>query len=72
MPSSESNTEKLASSLHRGILGLFLGMVGLLGVELAREELLKGHYLLGTVGVVLALGAGYWILSLFLEGLRER
>ena len=71
MPSSESNTGKLASSLHRGILGLLLGMVGLLGVELARK-LLMGHYLLGTVGVVLALGAGYWILWLFQEGLRER
>ena len=71
MPPSASNTEKLASSLHRGILGLFLGMVGLLGVGLARK-LLMGDYLLGTVGVVLALGAGYWILSLFFEGLQER
>ncbi|ERJ06264.1 hypothetical protein HLRTI_001743 [Halorhabdus tiamatea SARL4B] len=71
MPPSVSNTEKLVSSLHRGILGLLLGMFGLLGVGLAKK-LLMGDYLLGTVGVVLALGAGYWILSLFQEGLRER
>lgn len=71
MPSTESDARTLASSLHRSILGFGLAVLGLLGVGLARQ-LLTGDYLVGVAGVVIALGAGYWVLSLFLDGLRER
>ncbi|MFB6194851.1 MAG: hypothetical protein ABEI80_01665 [Haloplanus sp.] len=69
MPASA--TEELAASLHRGILGALLAIVGLGGLGLARR-LLVGEYLTGAVGAAVALGAGYWILSLFRDGLRER
>ncbi len=71
MPSTKSGTEQLASALHRGLLGLFLGLVGLFAIELA-GRLLVGDYLIGTIGAIVTLGIAYWILSLFLEGLHER
>ena len=71
MPSLESETEQLASSLHRGLLGLLLGIVGVFALQLA-GRLLVGDYLLGIIGVIVTLGTGYWILSLFFEGLQER
>ncbi|MFC6960847.1 hypothetical protein [Halocatena marina] len=71
MPSTESDAGTLASSLHRSILGFGLAVLGILGVGLARQ-LLTGEYLVGVAGVGIALGAGYWILSLFLEGLHDR
>lgn len=71
MPSAESEMQQFASSLHRGILGLLLAIVGILGIGMGRR-LLVGDYLIGIFGVILAVGAGYWILSLFLDGLRER
>ncbi|QGN06415.1 hypothetical protein Hrd1104_03285 [Halorhabdus sp. CBA1104] len=71
MASPESATEQLASSLHRGLLGLFLGIVGLIALQLA-GRLLVGEYLIGIIGVIVTLGTGYWILSLFIEGLQER
>ncbi|WP_275737298.1 hypothetical protein [Halorhabdus sp. SVX81] len=71
MPSPESKTEQLASSLHRGLLGLLLGIVGIFAIGMARE-LLVGDYLIGIIGVIVTLGTGYWILSLFFEGLQER
>ncbi|MCU4728220.1 hypothetical protein [Halapricum hydrolyticum] len=71
MPSPESETEQLASSLHRGLLGLLLGIVGIFALQLA-ERLLVGEYLIGIIGVIVTLGIGYWILSLFFEGLQER
>lgn len=71
MHSKESETEKLTSSLHRGFLGLLLGIVGIFAIEMARG-LLIGDYLSGIIGVIVTLGIGYWILSLFFEGLQER
>ena len=71
MPSPESETEQLASSLHRALLGLLLGIVGLFALQLA-GRLLVGDYLIGIIGVIVIVGAGYWILSLFVEGLQER
>jgi len=71
MPSQGSETEQLASSLHRGLLGLLLGIIGLFAIEMARR-LLLGDYLIGIIGVIVTLGIGYWILSLFFEGLQER
>ncbi|WP_229115341.1 hypothetical protein [Halapricum desulfuricans] len=71
MTHSESETEKLMSSLHRGLLGLLLGIVGIFALQLARR-LLVGEYLIGIIGVIVTLGTGYWILSLFFEGLQER
>jgi len=59
------------SSLHRGILGLFLGIVGIFAAGMAKR-LLVGDYLIGSIGVIVTLGIGYWILSLFFEGLQER
>jgi len=72
MASQESATEKLASSLHRGLLGLLLGLVGLFALQMAREHLVIGDYLIGIIGVIVTLGIGYWMLSLFFEGLQER
>ena len=36
------------------------------------RRLLVGDYLIGIIGVIVTLGIGYWILSLFFEGLQER
>jgi len=52
-------------------LGLLLGIIGLFAIEMARR-LLLGDYLIGIIGVIVTLGIGYWILSLFFEGLQER
>jgi hypothetical protein len=71
MSASPSSTDELASSLHRGVLGTLLAIVALLGVGLARG-LASGEYLVGTLGLLLAVGAGYWILDLFREGLQQR
>ncbi|QLD88927.1 hypothetical protein HWV07_07745 [Natronomonas salina] len=71
MPSDTSGVDDLASSLHRTALGTLLAIVGILGVGLARR-LPDGDYLIGLLGVVLALGAVVWISSLLGEGLRER
>ena len=71
MASSKSETEKFASALHRGLLGYFLGIVGLFALQLA-GKLLVGEYLIGMIGVIVTVGTGYWILSLFFEGLQER
>jgi ABC-type antimicrobial peptide transport system permease subunit len=71
MPSQKSETEQLTSSLHRGLLGLLLGIVGIFAIEMARG-LLVGDYLIGIIGVIVTFGIGYWILSLFFEGLQER
>ena len=71
MPTPESATEQFTSSLHRGLLGLFLGIVGIFAIQLA-GRLLVGDYLIGIIGVIVTLGTGYWILSLFFEGLQER
>ena len=71
MPSQESGTDQFMSSLHRGLLGLLLGIVGLFASQMA-GGLLVGDYLIGIIGVIVTLGIGYWIVWLFFEGLRER
>jgi len=71
MPTQESGTEQFMSALHRGLLGLFLGIFGIFALQMA-GRLFVGDYLLGSIGVIGTLGIGYWILSLFLEGLQER
>jgi len=71
MAPSDSDTDRFASALHRGILGALLAILALLGLGWARR-LLAGDLLWGALGLLLFLGAGYWIVALFREGLAER
>jgi len=71
MPSKNSDTDTLARSLQRSILGTMLAILALLGLAMARG-LLSGDYLVGLLGAGLAIGSGAWILALLREGLRER
>lgn len=57
-------------AIQRGILGVLLAVVGLFGLG-AAPGLLEGEYVSGGAGALLAVGAGYWIGWLFLDGLRS-
>ncbi|ELZ89896.1 hypothetical protein [Haloferax sulfurifontis] len=69
MPSTDSGTE-LWSAVQRAILGGLLAIVAILGFGWTRQ-LGTGNLLVGSFGLLLFVGAGYWILSLFRMGLDE-
>ena len=71
MPSEKSDTDTLARSLQRSILGTMLAILAFVGLAMARG-LLSGDYLLGLLGAGIAIGSVAWILVLVREGLRER
>lgn len=71
MPSSNSETEQFVSSLQRAILGVALAIIAILGFGWA-QQLESGELLWGSIGVLLLLGAGAWLLFLLQEGLEER
>lgn len=56
-------------AIQRTILGVLLAVLALMGLG-AAPGLLEGEYVVGGGGAVLAVGAGYWIGWLFLDGLR--
>lgn len=68
MTERNTNTEELAASLHRTILGTLLGILLIFGIGFGRAGFGDGNYLYGILGVAVALIAGYWILDLFREG----
>ena len=71
MPSKNSETDTLARSLHRSILGTMLAILALVGLAMARG-FLSGDYLVGLLGAGLAIGSSAWILALLREAFRER
>ncbi|MDQ2052289.1 hypothetical protein RBH26_17590 [Natronolimnohabitans sp. A-GB9] len=72
MGANSSDTGKLASSLHRSILGALLAIAGLIGLGWVIEAIAGGSPLFGALGLVIAGFAAFWIVSLFVEGTRER
>ncbi|SEK30748.1 hypothetical protein [Haloferax larsenii] len=70
MPATDSKTGQFASALQRGILGTLLAIVAILGFGLLRG-LATGKLLWGSFGLILFVGAGYGIITLFLEGYDE-
>jgi Na+-translocating ferredoxin:NAD+ oxidoreductase RnfE subunit len=64
--------DTLASSVHRALLGGLLAILALVALGWIARLIGDGSYLPGAVGALVAVGAAYWILSLFREGLRER
>ena len=66
-----SGTSDLADALQRGLLGVPLTILVIFGLWLA-QGLADGRYLSGVAGLALALGAGYWIVDLFRQGLADR
>ncbi|WP_049968129.1 hypothetical protein [Haloferax prahovense] len=69
MSSTDSGTE-LWSATQRAILGGLLAIVAILGFGWA-QQLGTGNLLVGSFGVLLFVGAGYWLLDLFRTGLEE-
>lgn len=67
MTGSKPNTEELAASLHRTVLGILLAIFLIFGIGFARAGLADGNYLYGILGTAAALIAGYWIVDLFRE-----
>lgn len=66
----DSDTDRLASALHRSVLGVMLALVALLTLGWGARAVLDGRPL-GALGVLVGLGAVYWIVDLFREGMRE-
>ena len=71
MPSTDSESAQLAAAVQRGVLGVLLAVVALVGMGLARQ-LLDGAFLRGGVGLLLLVGASYWLTILFWEGFSAR
>ena len=72
MVATRLNADRLVGSIHRAVLGALLAIFVVLGIGVAISALPAGSYVVGGLGAAVALGVGYWILSLFAEGLRER
>ncbi len=64
MRASESNTKGVGFSLRRVLVALLFLTVFKLGMGWARG-LVDGNYLVGILGLVLALGPVLWLLSQF-------
>ncbi|MFB6068755.1 MAG: hypothetical protein ABEJ90_02395 [Halobacterium sp.] len=69
MPSA---LDALAASFHRSVLGGLLALVALVALGWSMRRLNAGDIVVAAAGGLVAAGAVSWILSLFLEGLRER
>lgn len=52
---------------QRVVLGVLLAVLLFIGLG-AAQGLLEGEYLAGGAGALLVVGAGYWIVWLFLDG----
>ncbi len=63
MSPTDYNTEGLNFSLRNLLLAVFLFLIVRLGSGLARG-LLEGDYLIGTLGLILALVPIIWLLSI--------
>jgi hypothetical protein len=61
MSPTDSDMEGLDFSLRNAILALSLLLIVRLGTELARG-ILEGNYVVGVLGLVLALGPIFWLL----------
>ncbi|MFC6834993.1 SHOCT domain-containing protein [Halomarina ordinaria] len=66
-----SHTDRLASSLHRAMLGGLLAVFGLVAFGTLFRSLSSGSYLIGVVSLVVLVGCGFWVFSLFETGMNE-
>jgi len=66
MSPAGSSTEGVGFSLRNAIFAVLLLLIVRLGGGLARG-LVEGDYLIGVVGLILALGPVVWLLFLFRE-----
>jgi hypothetical protein len=66
MPPIGSNTEALDFSLRNAILAVLLLLIVRLGTGWARG-IVEGDYLVGMIGLILALGPIVWLLFVFRE-----
>jgi hypothetical protein len=66
MPPIDSNTEGLDFSLRNASLAVLLLLIVRLGTGLARG-IVEGDYLIGIVGLILALGPIVWLLFIIRE-----
>lgn len=67
MTDRETTTEELGAFLHRTVLGVLLAVLLIVSIEFVRGSLVDENYLSGSLGVTVALIAGYWILGLLRE-----
>lgn len=65
MADPNTNTEELAASLHRTVLGILLAVFLIFGIGFARAGFTDGNYLYAILGVAATLISGYWIVDLF-------
>lgn len=70
MPSANSDTDRFVSSLHRSILGVLLAILAFAAFGMGSETLVRGNPL-GILGILVGLGATYWIIDLLRQGMRE-